>query len=150
MPQSLNELLTNLEATKSLYNHDSAAETKSLLGQLSTQTFEDTTSLLRFHETLLFLRAFPHSQAIVAQTEKLLNTFHRRVEQLRIAGADMDAFDDFDTSGLAGTTMQDTLNFEAARWLARRIPSNVEIAWEDYEEERAMGSTWPRFIPLLE
>jgi hypothetical protein len=46
--------------------------------------------------------------------------------------------------------MQDALNFEAARWLARRIPRNVEIAWEDYEEERAMGSTWPRFVPLLE
>ena len=45
--------------------------------------------------------------------------------------------------------MQDTLNFDAARWLARRIPRNVEIAWDDYEEERAMGSTWPRFIPLL-
>jgi hypothetical protein len=49
--------------------------------------------------------------------------------------------------------MQDTLNFDAARWLARRIPHGVEIAWEDYladhEAERAMGSTWPRFIPLL-
>ncbi len=62
----------------------------------------------------------------------------------------METFDDFDTSGLAGTTMQDTLNFEAARWLARRISRNVEIVWDGYEEERAMGSTWPRFIPLLE
>ena len=64
----------------------------------------------------------------------------------------MSVFDDFDTSGIAGTTMQDTLNFEAARWLARRIPRNVEIAWDDYwdDNERAMGSTWPRFIPLLE
>jgi hypothetical protein len=150
MPQSLNVLLTNLEATKSLYSHDTAAETKSLLDQLSTRIFEDTTSLLRFHETLLFLRAFPQSQAVVAQTEKLLNTFHQRIELLRTSGADMEVLDDFDASGLAGTTMQDTLNFEAARWLARRIPSNVEIAWEDYEEERAMGSTWPRFIPLLE
>ena len=61
----------------------------------------------------------------------------------------MSVFDDFDTSGIAGTTMQDTLNFEAARWLVRRLPRNVEIAWEDYEEERAMGSTWPRFVPLL-
>jgi hypothetical protein len=61
----------------------------------------------------------------------------------------MSAFDDFDTSGIAGTTMQDTLNFEAARWLVRRIPRHVEIAWDDYEDERAMGSTWPRFVPLL-
>jgi hypothetical protein len=50
--------------------------------------------------------------------------------------------------------MQDTLNFEAARWIARRIPRNVEIAWDNYgddpQSERALGATWPRFIPLLE
>jgi hypothetical protein len=62
----------------------------------------------------------------------------------------MSPFDDFDTSGIAGTTMQDSLNFEVARWLASRIGGNVEIAWDDYEDERAMGLTWPRFIPLLE
>ena len=66
----------------------------------------------------------------------------------------MSEFDDFDTAGIAGTTMQDALNFESARWLARRIPRQVEIAWDDYrndyEAERAMGSTWPRFVPLLE
>ena len=66
----------------------------------------------------------------------------------------MSVFDDFDTSGIAGTTMQDTLSFDVARWLVRRIPRNVEIAWDDYwddyQAERARGNTWPRFIPLLE
>ncbi len=65
----------------------------------------------------------------------------------------MSALDEFDTSGIAGTTMQDALNFEVARWLVRRIPLNIEIAWDDYEAEpeaeRAMASAWPRFIPLL-
>jgi hypothetical protein len=28
--------------------------------------------------------------------------------------------------------MQDTLSFDVAHWLARRIPGNVEIAWDDY------------------
>ncbi len=41
-----------------------------------------------------------------------------------------------------------------ARWLVHRIPRNVEIAWDDYwddyQSERARGSIWPRFIPLLE
>ena len=86
--------------------------------------------------------------------ENLLNTFHQRVEKLRAANVDMSVFDDFDTSGIAGTTMQDTLSFDVAQWLARRIPRNVEIAWndywDDYQAERARGNTWPRFIPLLE
>jgi hypothetical protein len=66
----------------------------------------------------------------------------------------MSVFDDFDTSGIAGTTMQDTLSFDVVQWLVRRIPRNVEIAWndywDDYQGERARGNTWPRFIPLLE
>jgi hypothetical protein len=149
MPQTLDVLLTSFEACKSRFARGAATGTRVLLDQLSRQNFLDAKSLIRFHETLLFLRAFPQSAALVPKIENLLNTFHERIENLRELGVDMSAFDDFDTSGISGTTMQDALNFEAARWLVRRFPRNVEIAWEDYEEERAMGSTWPRFIPLL-
>jgi hypothetical protein len=149
MPPTLDALLASLEATKSRFGRGAAAEVKVLLDQLSRHDFRDAQSLIRFHETLLFLRAFPQSAAPVPRIERLLNTFHERVEKLLALGIDMSAFDDFETSGIAGTTMQDTLNFEAARWLVRRIPRHVEIAWDDYEDERAMGSTWPRFIPLL-
>ena len=31
----------------------------------------------------------------------------------------MSVFDDFDTSGIAGTTMQDTLSFDVAKWLVQ-------------------------------
>src|SRR5579864_209591 len=150
MPPTLDTLLSSLEAAKNRFDQGSAAQVKSLLDQLSRHQFRDAKSLIRFHEALLFLRAFPHSAGLVPRIERLLNTFHEQVEKLCELGIDMSAFDDFDTSGIAGTTMQDTLNFEAARWLLRRIPRNVEIAWDDYEDERAMGSTWPRFIPLLE
>lgn len=150
MPPTLDALLARLEGAKSRFGRGAAAEIKTLLDQLSSHKFREAKSLLRFHEALLFLRAFPQSAALVPRIERVLNTFHQRVEKLRELGSDMSTFDDFDTSGIAGTTMQDSLNFEAARWLARRIPHNVEIAWDDYEEERAMGSTWPRFIPLLE
>ncbi len=150
MSPTADELLASLEAVKSRFDRGAAAETKTLLDQLAAHEFPDTKSVIRFHETLLFLRAFPQSASLVPRIEGLLDSFHKRIEKLRELGADMSDFDDFDTSGIAGTTMQDTLNFEAARWLARRIPRNVEIAWDDYEEERAMGTTWPRFIPLLE
>jgi hypothetical protein len=153
MPQTLDALLSGLEAAKGQYGAGAAARTKVLLDQLARCRFGDAKQLIRFHETLLFLRAFPHSAGLVSRIEKLLNSFHERVEIVRRAGADMSEFDDFDTSGIAGTVMQDALTFEAARWLVRHIKRNVEIAWEDYAEdyaaERAMGSTWPRFIPLL-
>jgi hypothetical protein len=154
---TLDALLTRLEAAKSHHEPGAARETNLLLDQLARHTFADAKSLIRFHEALLFLRAFPQSPSVVAAIEKLLNTFHERVEHLRDLGLDMSPFDDFDTSGIAGTTMQDTLNFEAARWLARRIPRNIEVAWQshgddyldDSQAERAAGSIWPSFIPLL-
>ncbi len=149
MPPTLDVLLTGLEASKNSFGRGATSHTQAVLDQLARHRFRDAKSLIRFHEALLFLRAFPSSPTVVALTEKLLDTFHERVEELRTLGVDMSVFDDFDTSGISGTTMQDTLNFDAARWLARRIPRKVEIAWGNYEEERAMGSIWPRFIPLL-
>src|SRR5262249_7195893 len=131
------------------FSPDAPQRIKRLLQELERQEFSEPKALLRFHEALLFLRAFPQSASEVTAVERLLNAFHVRIEKAREARWDMSVFDDFDTSGIAGTTMQDTLNFELARWLVRRIPNNVEIAWDDYEEERAMGATWPRFVPLL-
>jgi hypothetical protein len=151
---SLERLLTRLEAARSCFGPGEAARTIKLLAQLARAKFRDPKSLLRFHEALLFLRAFPQGPALIPRVESLLNSFHKRVDELRLHNPDMSAFDDFDTSGIAGTTMQDTLTFEVVRWLARRIPRNVEIAWEDYwddyQNERAAGSTLPRFLPLLE
>ncbi|MGB8582799.1 MAG: hypothetical protein WCD47_18405 [Candidatus Sulfotelmatobacter sp.] len=146
--------LTELEAAKNLFDRGHAAVIAKLLTQLSKFRFTDPRQLIRFHECLLFLRAFPHSRSLNSRVENLLNTFHQRIEKLRAANADMSLFDDFDTSGIAGTTMQDMLSFDVVQWLVRRIPNNVDIAWndywDDYRAERARGSIWPRFIPLLE
>ena len=149
-----NHLLTQLEAAKSRFESNSAGLITKLLSQVSKLHLNDPHQLIRFHESLLFLRAFPPAPSLVPRVENLLNTFHQRIEKLRSATADMSVFDDFDTSGIAGTTMQDILSFDVAYWLVRRVPRWVEIAWDDYRDdyqaERARGNTWPRFIPLLE
>jgi hypothetical protein len=147
-------LLNQLEAARNQFESTHIARLNKLLIQLSNLYFDHPYQLIRFHESLLFLRAFPHAASLVPRIEHLLDTFHQRVEKLRAAHAEMSVFDDFDTSGIAGTTMQDTLSFDVARWLVRRIPRHADIAWneywDDYQSERARGNTWPRFIPLLE
>ena len=152
--QDPNQLLTALEAAKGRFDSGHSTLIAKLLAQLSKLQLADPHQLIRFHECLLFLRAFPHAPSHIPRVERLLNTFHERIEKLRTANADMSPFDDFDTSGIAATTMQDTLSFDVAHWLAHRIPRNVDIAWndywDDYQAERARTNTWPRFIPLLE
>jgi hypothetical protein len=144
--------LTELEAFRDRFGRDEAARVVKLLKSLDAGRFPDSLSLIRFHESLLFLRAFPHGPAVVRLTERILNGFHNKVEALREAGADMEDFDTFEGSGIAGTQMEDTLSFDVASWLIniRRMPGKVEIAWENYEPGRELGTISPRFIPLLE
>ncbi|MGA8540246.1 MAG: hypothetical protein WB566_12160, partial [Terriglobales bacterium] len=152
---ALHQQLTHLEAARYRFGRNQAATVIKLLQHLNAARFPDTSSLIRFHETLLFLRAFPQAPDVIRLTERTLNTFHRKVEELRKAGADMDAFDSFEFSGIAGTQMEDTLSFDVAHWLLKRLPGHVEIAWangknDNYEPGRELGNIGPRFIPLLE
>src|SRR5215471_15107891 len=142
--------LSDLESRRDRFGPKESSQVLRLLESLSVARFQSAASLIRFHEALLFLRAFPHSPAVLGKTESLLNTFHKRVEALRESGTDMAAFDEFETSGIAGTTMEDTLGFDLARCLVHHIPGQVEIAWDNYDPGRELGTTGPRFMPLLE
>lgn len=143
-------LLAELENYRYHFSPGDAARIKKLLTGARDTHFSEAPSLIRFHEVLLVLRAFPPSAGVLRQCESLLNTFWMRVDQLRAAGVEMEEFDPLEVSGIAGTTMQDTLRFELVGWLVKRLPGKVEIAWHDYDEERALSALWPRFLPLLE
>ena len=82
--------------------------------------------MIRFHESLLFLHAFPHSPGMAHAVEKMLRNFPARVDKLRAAGADMEEFDPLEVSGIAATSMEDPLSCERERGLGKR---NEEGAW---------------------
>ncbi len=147
---SVDRQLTEIETRRYHFGLSEAARIAKLLNRLNSAHFVDPALLIRFHETLLFLHAFPQGPAVVRATERILNNFHRKVEALHKAGADMDDFDTFEDAGIAGTQMEDTLSFDVAKWLIKRLPGKVEIAWDNYEPGRELGTTGPRFIPLLD
>ena len=148
--KSLDNLLTQLEAHRHSFGPGEAARILKIVSSLGAARFPDAPSLIRFHECLLFLRAFPQSPSVLRKTEKLLNNFHDRVEALRKSGGDLSDFDPLEVSGIAGTQLEDTLSFDVASWLIRRMPGKVEIAWDHYDPGRELGTTGPRFMPLLE
>src|SRR5713226_7248143 len=104
---SLDRQLTQLEACRYRFGPRDAARVVKLLKRLDAARFADASSLIRFQEVLLFLRAFPQGLAVVRVTERILNSFHKQVEALRKGGADMDDFDTLEVSGIAGTQMED-------------------------------------------
>jgi hypothetical protein len=150
MTATYDRQLSQLEAARYRFGPKEPAPILKLLRALDRSRLSDPAALIRFHEALIFLRAFPQSAAVLQATERILNTFHRRIEALRKTAVDMDAFDTYETSGIAGTTMEDTLSFDVARWLVRRMPGQVEIAWDNYEPGRELGTTGPHLMPLLQ
>jgi hypothetical protein len=149
-PKSFDRHLTQLEASRYEFGRRQSATVVKLLSRLDAARLSDPASLIRLHEALLFLRAFPHSGAVLRAAERILNGFHKKIAALRKTGVAMDDFDTFEVSGVAGTRMEDTLSFDVARWLVERMPGKVEIAWDNYELGRNLGNTGPRFMPLLE
>ena len=101
----LDHQLTELEGCRYRFGRNEAVRVVKLLQRLDAAHFADAASLIRFHEVLLFLRAFPQGPAVVRATEHSLNDFHKKVEALRKAGADVDDFDTFEVSGIKTTAL---------------------------------------------
>jgi hypothetical protein len=121
-----------------------------LLDQLGSRRFRDAESLILFHETLLFLRAHPHTASVLRKASLLLATFAQRVELLRRAGADLDPFETMETAGIAGTGLSGYFSLDITRWLLDRYPAEVDIDWDSYEESDRLTLLLPRLLPLFE
>jgi hypothetical protein len=111
--------------------------------------FDDAEALIRFHDSLLFLRAFPQSRKVAHLADELLNGIVHQVETLQASDADLERFDDEQFSRIAGTTISDDFTYDVARWLARRYPQQLGVEWNFAEQGRQMGVTLPRFLALL-
>ncbi len=147
---AIDNLLNQLEEAKRRFNDEGPTQTLKLLEKLSQSHFQDAGSLIRFHEILLFIRAYPARNDILKQAEAILNSFVGRVQKLRDADADMAQFWDAEFSGIVGTEISAVFSYKVARWLAWRFPSAVEIDWEAYQRKDRLGMVLPRLIPLLD
>ena len=147
-PDKLLDLLDELKRPAGALGR---ARLRGALTQAARREFADAASLIRFHEILLFLRAYPQSRDLLRRAEKILSSFKRRVDKLRDAdAADFGEFAEPEVSGIAGTSFSAVFGYDIARWLVARYPSRVHVEWEGYEDKGQLAAVLPRFIPLLE
>lgn len=146
---SLEDLLSQLEESKRTFGAGKGARTERLLSLLGSRRFRDVDSLIQFHEALLFVRSHPQSRAAFRAADGLLSTFAARVEELRSAGIDLTPLDYIENSGIAGTAISGTFSYDIVRFLVDRHPANVDTDWEASHKNERLGSTLPRFLPLL-
>jgi hypothetical protein len=148
---TLNAALDRLEELKRRFGKMESLLAEQALSQLARRRFTDAASLIRFHEILLFMRAYPHSPATLRKVEGILASFHQRIERLQAAGAeDLFVLTQPEVSGIAGASFSAIWGYDIVRHLAARHPTRVEIDWEDYAEEANLVAVLKILLPLFE
>jgi hypothetical protein len=142
-------MLSELENLKRQFGGNDSKLLRTLKS-LSNSNLADAESLIRFHETLLFLRAYPQSPKVLKLVDQILKAFAKRVTQLRETEADLSPLDDPEVSGIAGTSVTSNFSYKIVRWLVTKYPAQMSIDWDWMESEDQMGATLPRFLPLLD
>jgi hypothetical protein len=149
-PTTTLRLLDQLDKSKRHFGPDQSQQTLRLLARLMQSKITDADSLIRFHEILLFLSAYPQSAPVKHLADALLKSFDKRVAALENAGVDLSSFDHPELSGIGGRSLTDTFTYPIVRWLVKREPKRVALDWEWFEDENRLAESWPRFMPLLE
>ena len=90
---------------------------------------KDAESLIRFHDLLLFLRAFPVGMKVLRLADALLGRIETKVKAVLAAGADPDDFAPEEVAGIAGTVVEAAYSYptSSAGWwstIPKRSPSN--------------------------
>src|ERR1700722_16216118 len=122
-----------LEAYKRDFGSDEQRVLPRLLRQLGRTRFPDAASLIRFHEAVLFFRAYPPNSEVLQLSDQVLQEIPKKIAQLRRAGVDLVPFEEPDVSGMAGTAVSALFTYDITRWLAEHHPQEVEIDWEGYD-----------------
>ena len=139
MSNSIIRLLDQLDELKSRFGARQARTVERILTRLSRQKLEDVEALIRFHEILLFLTAYPQGARVRQVAESQLRGFSKRVTALSDAEVDLSAFDNPEISGIAGTAVVDTFTFYIVRWLLSAIRLK-SLDWDWFSDE----NRWPK------
>ncbi|MDX1377009.1 MAG: hypothetical protein R3357_15690 [Burkholderiales bacterium] len=126
--------LVALERIRDRYGAGAAARKRALLLRLARSRLRSASQVLRLHEALCFLRAYPDNARLRAQVVRMLKAFAAR----RDLRAQRDALEN---SGIAGTTIRHAYFWPTLRWVARRWPRKVTIDRGDTLAARHIAAT---------
>ncbi len=130
--------LRALEQVRAEYGRGAARRKLELLAALGHARLARASDVLKLHEGLCFLRAYPDNRAVLSRVERLLQRFDRRPDLRHHARA-------LASSGVAGTPIRFRFFEPTARWLAERWPQHLVVDWREFENlERLEG-----LLPLL-
>jgi hypothetical protein len=131
--------LAALERCRLEFGTGTAHTKLALLKQLARTRLRSARAVLRLHEALCFMRAYPDNAAVLAQVQAMLARFGSRAD-LR---AHREALAD---SGIAGTSIYCRFFAGQAQWLAQQWPDQLRLDRSDADAEARIARALP---PLL-
>jgi len=143
MPIPPASLLRALEATRLDYGSGRAAGKLRLLAGLERASLRTAAQVLRLHEHLVFMRAYPDDRAVLVRVERMLSGFARRPDLRRHRDALAD-------SGIAGTAIRYAFFWPTAGWLAARWPAQLSIDWERLDAPARLAAALPVLVTPIE
>lgn len=138
----MSAVLDELAALKSTFDAAAAARVAELLESVRQAQFDDPAEIVRLHETVLFVRAHPHSRNVLRLADAVLAGVAGRIRNPA-----EEAFGGPEVSGIAGTAVSSNFSFEIAQGLAARYRNSVEIDWDNYEHPERLGAVLARMFP---
>lgn len=118
-----------LRSIRNLYGLEIEARKREMIAALAAKPPHSTRALVRLHEDLLFLRAFPGDgqtlKAAVRALEQIETWFGKAPRGERKA---------LDDSGTVGSKSSYVFPFPIVQWLVRRAAGKVEIDWGNYDD----------------
>jgi len=129
-------LVEALAAAASRYAPEDQERKRALLTELEGCAIRHAGTLLRLHETLCFLQAYPDDAKTLELVDRALEAFATRVDRLGPAARRR-----LHDSGVTNTTLDYPFGFPMARWLAARFPRQSDVAWSAFTDEDRLDET---------
>jgi hypothetical protein len=135
--------LRELERRKLEFTPDVAPRKLELLRALERRRLARASHVLRLHEVLCFLRAYPDDAALLAQVERMLEGFEARGDLRRFRRALVD-------TGIAGTDVHFQFFPPTAFWLGRRWGAYLSVDWSDFTQHARLEELLPQLALFVE
>ncbi|MEE8384913.1 MAG: hypothetical protein V3S01_03240, partial [Dehalococcoidia bacterium] len=138
MAERATAILGELDRLKTEYGNTARQRKLALLRMLANRRLPRAKEVLRLHENLCFLRAYPDDAEVLAKVERMLAGFAGRGDLRRHRRQLVN-------TGISGTTIEFSFFTATAEWLARRWGKQLTIDWPEFERQDRLE----RLLPLL-
>jgi len=121
--------LESLRGLRTRFGPEQRSAKRLWLARAARLPLDDATSLLDYHDILMFMAAYPDDGKVLRMVQAELRRVGRTAERVFQAGRQRDIRRLSDT-GIAGTVLGYSFSLDMMGWLVRRFGDGVEPAWE--------------------